>query len=575
VSAPLPGSGSTRGAHARLLGFVAALGLGLYLPRLGAEILRSPLEVKYALAAREMLRGTSPLLVPHLFGELYPDKPPLYFWATAGVGWLGGGDVTELVARLPAALAAVAGLLLTYRLGADLGGRRAGLLSACVLATSNLYFWYARQGHPDQFLTAFVTLACLALWRSVGAGEAARSRRWAILAYAAMGLGVLSKGLLGLILPLLAAAGYLVLTGPVRALPRRLWLHPGLWVFLAVSLAWYGPAVARYGREYVYETLVHQHVVRYVDGWVHRAPWYRYLGDFPIGFLPWVAFLPGAGVMAWRAGRFPAPGEPGPDAAEPGPLAPGPRPGVFPLAWFVTGFALLSLSSTKRDVYLLPLYPAAALMVGGLWEETLRERARSRWVGVPLGLVCAAAAAMAGALALWPRRSMVRHLDLASRVETLVPTDPWTRLGLVVILLAGAAGIWWAWRRDRRGTVFATLVAVQVAVLVAVAAIRVPQYEARYPVRALVARADAAVPPGCEIFTTLRQHSLLAIFYSRRPLAWSGVRELLASRATATVSHWALVDGNDGLRSEPGVVVLDEMPFDEGRVALIRVDPVR
>ena len=76
MSAPLPGSGSTRGAHARLLGFVAALGLGLYLPRLGAEILRSPLEVKYALAAREMLRGTSPLLVPHLFGELYPGQTP-------------------------------------------------------------------------------------------------------------------------------------------------------------------------------------------------------------------------------------------------------------------------------------------------------------------------------------------------------------------------------------------------------------------------------------------------------------------------------------------------------------------
>ncbi|HEV8674513.1 MAG TPA: glycosyltransferase family 39 protein, partial [Methylomirabilota bacterium] len=125
---------------------VLGLGLALYLPALGVEILRSPLEVKYALVAREMLHGSSPLLVPHLFGVLYPDKPPLYFWVTAAFGWLAGGEVRELTARLPAALAAIAGLLLVYRLGADLFGPRAGLLSACILATANLFFWYARQG---------------------------------------------------------------------------------------------------------------------------------------------------------------------------------------------------------------------------------------------------------------------------------------------------------------------------------------------------------------------------------------------------------------------------------------------
>jgi hypothetical protein len=65
-------------------------------------------------------------------------------------------------------------------------------------------------------------------------------------------------------------------------------------------------------------------------------------------------------------------------------------------------------------------------------------------------------------------------LDPASRVDTLIAADPWSLAGIVVILLADAAGIWWAWRRDRRGVVFATLVAVQATVLLAVAAVRAP-----------------------------------------------------------------------------------------------------
>jgi 4-amino-4-deoxy-L-arabinose transferase-like glycosyltransferase len=102
-----------------------------------------------------------------------------------------------------------------------------------------------------------------------------------IVAYGAMALGVLSKGLLGLVLPLLAGAVYALATGPLRAAPARLRLLPGLGVFLAIVLAWYGPAVAHYGTAYFYETLVHQHMVRYTRTWAHEGPWYYYFGEFP------------------------------------------------------------------------------------------------------------------------------------------------------------------------------------------------------------------------------------------------------------------------------------------------------
>ena len=234
----------SRGGRAGALLLVLALGALLYLPGLGREILRHPLEAKYALAAREMVRG-GPWLVAHLFGDLYPDKPPLYFWATAGVAELRGGRLDEVTARLPAALAGLLGIALTLLLGEALFGLRAGLISAAVLGSSGLYFWYARQGHPDQFLIAAVTLAYLALWRSFSTPGGRGRLGWIALAYAAMALGSMSKGLLGLVLPLLGAALYLALTGPLRAVPRRLGLWPGLAVFGAVILLWYGPAVAR------------------------------------------------------------------------------------------------------------------------------------------------------------------------------------------------------------------------------------------------------------------------------------------------------------------------------------------
>jgi 4-amino-4-deoxy-L-arabinose transferase-like glycosyltransferase len=536
------------------VGLLLALGLALYLPRLGHEILRHPLEARYALAAREMLRG-GPWLVAHLFGELYADKPPLYFWATAALGWLDGGRIAETTARLPAAAAAMAGILLVARLGADLFGRREGVLAGCVLATSNLFFWYARQGHPDQFLTAFVTLAALGLWRTLARAGPRDAWAWTGLAYAAMALGVLSKGLLGLVVPLLAAVVYAACTGPVRALPARLRLGPGLAIFLVLVLAWYGPAVFRYGSGYFYETLVHQHMVRYARTWSHAAPWYYYFGEFPSGFFPWVLFLPGAFVLAWRSGRDRPPS--------------GLRPALFPLAWFAAGFVLFSLSSGKRGAYLLPLYPAAALLVGRLWDRALEAGARERWVGVPLALLSGAGALIALGLALVPR-----HLLPGRMVHTLVPGEAWQRAAAGLVVLAGAGVVWWLWRRQRPAATFATLVAVQATVLLAVAVVRAPQYEAEYPVRVLAAGVHATVPPHHPVLSLLYDYDNIVAFYVDRPiLPFLGPSELLAARVTARPRYALIDDDNlEEMLPMPRVHPLAEWRLGPRRILLVKVD---
>lgn len=530
-------------------GLLVALGAALYLPGLGAEILRHPLEARYALAAREMVRG-GPLLVAHLFGDIYPDKPPLYFWATALLGWLDGGRIGEATARLPAAAAGIAGLLLVARLGADLFGGRAGLLAACVLGTSNLFFWYARQGHPDQFLTAFVTLACLGLWWTLAAPDGHTGWGWTVLAYAAMALGVLSKGLLGLVVPLLAGVTYAVLSGRLRAVPARLRLLPGLGVCLAIVLAWYGPAVLRYGTRYLYETLVHQQMVRYARAWDHAAPWHYYFGEFPAGFFPWVLFLPGALVLGWRARRS-APAL------------------LFPLGWFVAGFVFYSLSTGKRGAYLLPLYPAAALLVGWLWDRALAAGPRFRPVAVPIAALSAVAALLALGLAVVPRRLIPGRM-----VHTMVPADPRQLAAVVLLVLAGAGALWWLWRRGRPAAAFATLVTVQAGLLLAVAIVRAPQYEAEYPVRAFAARVHAAVPAGQPLLSLLHDYDNIVAFYVDRPIApLPGPSELLAARV-ATETRYGLVDNDDlEVLKHPGVRPLTETRLGPKRIVLIRLAP--
>ena len=546
---------------------VLALGALLYLPALGREILRHPLEAKYALAAREMLHG-GPWLVAHLFGEIYPDKPPLYFWATAGVATVRGGHLDETTARLPAVAGGLATLALTLALGQILFGRTAGLAAAAALATSGLFFWYARQGHPDQFLTAGVTLAYLALWRSFEASPGRRRTAWISVAYAAMALAVMSKGLLGLVLPLLGAALYLALIGPLRAVPGRLGLGPGLPIFALIVLAWYGPAVARYGTDYLRETIVHHQIERYANAFVHHGPWYYYVPEFTTGFLPWSLFVPGAVALAWQAWR--ASRVPRDRAAREDGAAGEPAAALFLLCWFVTGVVFFSLSRGKRGAYLLPLYPAAALLVGWIWARAITAGRGSRWLGVPVALLAGVAVALGLGVLLVPR-----DLIPGRMVDTLVPADPAWQGAVAVALLAGAVTVWGTWRRGRPGATLAVIVAVQGLCLLTVAYIRAPQYEARYPARELAGRLAAAVPPGEPLFSLLGDYDYLLAFYLDRPITplVSSSDLLKPLRGAARL---VLVDqGDREVLGAQGVHVLAEGQLGPKRIVLVRVDQRR
>ena len=329
---------STRGNLALLL----IISFLLFFTNINGWDLWNPDEPRYAQVAREM-RDTGEWILPHLNSDTYPDKPPLFFWLIALFSFVTGG-VTEISARLPSALAAAGCILLTFFLGKRLFDRRAGLLSGFVLMTSVEFFWLGRRGNIDMVFTLIVTLTLTFFF--LGLKEEDKPRSFYLLPYLFMGLGVLTKGPIGFLLPSLTIVGYLALTKNLKHL-KKLEIPWGLVLFAGIVSAWLIPACIRGGEAYTNEILFTQTIDRFAHAWNHKKPFYYFLYTFPADFLPWVLLLPGA--LVWglsktqRANRADF---------------------YFPLCWFITIFIFFSLSTCKRNLYLLPLYPAASIMVG-------------------------------------------------------------------------------------------------------------------------------------------------------------------------------------------------------------------
>ncbi len=432
-------------------GLVAALvllaGLLLYVPGLGNHDLWAPDEPRYAQVAREMLHGGDWLL-PHVNGRLYPDKPPGWFWATALIS-APGGDVTPFTARLTSALAAACLLLLVAVCGGRMLGRRAGLGGALVLATSYAYFTLARSAHLDALLSLLVAAALFAAWRLLE-GEGGTGAR--LVFWLAAGLGVLVKGPVGLILPLLVVLLDRLAAGDLRGL-RRLAPAWGLPLGLAPSLLWLA-AVTLLRPGYQPADVLHEHVLsRFSAGLHHPRPFYYHFTNFFIEMAPWGFLLPGAVLAAWRHRRLPAPERE--DEVAPGAGWPARR---FLLAWVAAILGFFTLSSEKRGLYILPLFPAAALLVGTLWDDLAvggpARRVRRVAAG---GLLIAAAVLLACGSLPW---AVARQAG-----DQLTPELAGRVFWLAGVGLAGGMAVLATWLARRRAAALTALAGATAALL--------------------------------------------------------------------------------------------------------------
>ena len=353
------------------LGGLVLLGL-LFFSGLGAWPLFDPDEGRNAEVAREMLAGGD-WTVPHFNGLPYLDKPVLFFWLVASTFRLLG--VSELAARLPAALAAIATVGLTVALGARLIGRPRALVAAAVVATAPLMLVFGRLAIFDAPLTALVTAALYCLVRARLDGSPAR---WWPAAGVAMGLAALTKGPVGVAVPLLAWAA------ARGALPRpagRAGFVPLALAVVAGALAVVPWLVVAGTREpdFLRYALVDETVLRFLSpARFNRAgPVYFYATVLPWALGAWTVVLAASAGPLLRLWR-----EKGPDA---GAVA-------FAVRAAAAIVLLFTVSASKRAQYILPaVVPLALLAAIGIAAAPAR-----------VGAVMAAAgrsAALAGLVA--------------------------------------------------------------------------------------------------------------------------------------------------------------------------------
>ncbi len=344
---------------------IVALAALLFFPRLGARALWSS-EGRWAEIAREM-RLSSNYFWPTINGKLYFDKPLLSYWLVLGAAHFTGG-INEAAARLPCAVSGLIGVALTMILAHRFYDRRTALLAGFILATSYSFVFFSRHASAD-VETVTGELAAVILFLRYRE----RPQGWSIVgAWIVMALTSLTKGLLGFALPLLVVGSYYSLAQGWKELSGRLsrpvrliaWLiERNRWLFnwktvpaaAIAGVVYYVPFAISHARmhsEAGIAMVFRENVVRFLSPFDHRGPVYLYFGAIFALMAPWCVFLPSALIRA-HAKR---------DAAE----GQGDR---FALVYFWATFAFFTLSGSRRSYYLLPILPAAAMLVARLFTE--------------------------------------------------------------------------------------------------------------------------------------------------------------------------------------------------------------
>lgn len=389
----------------------------LFLPGLGARDLWAPGEPIYGEVIRAMYERND-WLVPMLNGQIYADKPVLYFWLALAAAKFAGG-VNEWTLRLPTALGGLGLVIVTYYFGKTFYDRRTGLLSALVLATSSRLLWESRFLRLDTVLSFFLFLGFY-FWLKAFTKKAPRHHY--LLGYLCFALATLTKGPLGIAIPGFALLALVLVSRRWREI-RELRLFTGAIVIALVLAPWL--LLLHFGgkdqwlRDFIWIHNVQNFALKPIG---HVHPFYYYFFNLPPDFLPWTLLVPGALVFyyPWKK-RLQDPATLG------------------LLCWFGATFLFFSASKSKIAYYLLPLLPSLALFVGCYLKDLFSaEREQGKHWKLTAGFLylLACLLGLAGA-ALSP---------LIYRIE---PALFLLSFPISAILIAGAAGIFVSVRRYR------------------------------------------------------------------------------------------------------------------------------
>ena len=388
----------------------------IWFANLEYRTLVKPDEGRYAEIPREMV-ASGDWVTPRLNDLKYFEKPPLQYWATATAYTLFGEH--QWTSRLWTGLTGFAGILLVWFAGLRLFGREAAGYAALLLSSSMLYVLMGHINTLDMGVTFFLTLGIVGLLLGQAQADMSKQRNWMVLAWAGLALAVLSKGLMGLVLPGAALFIYCIVQRDFGVLKRMHWL-PGLAMFFVITVPWF-MLVMKANPEFFERFFIYEHYTRFTTKDLGRyQPWYYFIPILLVGALPWTVLMFYTLLHTFRNSRLPD--------------------GMFNtrrflLIWAVFIYVFFSVSGSKLPSYLLPMFPALALLMGNRIAE-MRERALFWQVSpvIPVALALLGLALNVGKLASTP-----------GQAELYPHYGAWliaTALVLLAGLLAGMLMLW-------------------------------------------------------------------------------------------------------------------------------------
>ena len=527
-----------------------------YLFGLGSLPLVGPDEPRYAEVAREMF-ARHDWITPTLGGHPWFEKPALLYWMMI-VSYRVLG-VSEYAARLGPALCGLLTAVFIFWLGRTVARANQsterenpsalGEWSTLVFLSSLGAIAFSRAASFDIVLTMALTgaLCCFFVWHTENATR--RNRRWLLVAfYFFIGLSLLAKGLVGIVLPLGTIAVHFIIR---RAWPNKTLLLSLLWglpIALIVASTWYGPMIYRHGWTFVDQFIIQHHFARFLSNkYHHPQPIYFYLPTIAWLCVPWTLLLISGVVRSTLDMRA---------SASAGHLR------SFAVSWIVVPTLFFSLSSAKLPGYILPVLPAAALLVGYEIDRYVKGKRNIRLMRVTASLMIVTAAA--GAVYA-SKQFGIPRLFVAS--------------GVTIAVVTGGVGLLF---RKQSAAAAGMLALASLAIsAVAVSAARGPA--ARDSVRDLIHAADARGYSSAPVFYLLCDDRT-GEFYASGRLAYDPTGEPTRFEGAQDVATAIRARGGFGIvlietRWETQLAdyraVTTEKITDNGRISVFAVRVVR
>ncbi len=479
---------------------------------LGNRPLSVPDEGRYVEISREMAVSGN-YLTPRLNSVKYFEKPVFFYWLEAFSIKLFG--LNEFTLRLWPALLALFGCLAVAVSGARLFGRLSGLLAAAVLATSLLYYSLSHAIILDMPVSVLLTLALLSFL--IGTHEALGLKRrlylWGFYAFAA--LAVLTKGLIGILIPGMVIGAWVLLLGEWRML-KTFYIPSGLALFLLIAAPWH-IMVGRANPEFYQFYFIHEHFQRYLTTVHHHyQPVWFFIPVVLLGLFPWSAFLLQAikhsVPSTWR------------ERDEH-------RYALFLMLWAGLVFIFFSLSGSKLPPYILPVFPPLALLIGrylaDAWDTRDFPGLRTGY-SIFLAASLLLAAAFLGLPYYWP---------IPAQAHMLGPY----RSTIAFTLVIGGAVSWVLARYHNFRRAFIALVVTSVLFLVQVNA-AAPRVDTK-SVKQLATELKVRLKPGDEVASFQEYYQDLPVYLDQRitVVDWGG--ELNFGNSVEDTKAW-MTDGD-------------------------------